>query len=151
MSDTRPDDTTPEPDEGYYRPEGQPYANEQEAIDALNRELDRLLGDDALNAHINKVLGTPEGTDHGFRIIRNETPRHDDLTWTTDQPDATGAMSSTYPPPLFMAEELQTPGNPDCHCTNPMQAMMCMEGHLTECHAGMDCATARCSHLARYE
>ena len=36
--------------------------------------------------------------------------------------------------------------NPNCHCVNPMQAFFCMEGHMTECHAGMRCSTAECSH-----
>ena len=56
----------------------------------------------------------------------------------------------TYPPPPCMAAQMQVPGNPACHCPTPMAAMFCMEGHMLECHAGMDCATARCSHLARY-
>jgi hypothetical protein len=41
--------------------------------------------------------------------------------------------------------------NPDCTCTNPMQAFMCAEGHLTECHKGMNCEEAECSHLAQYD
>lgn len=36
--------------------------------------------------------------------------------------------------------------NPDCHCLHPMQAHFCMEGHMTECHAGMTCEQAQCSH-----
>jgi hypothetical protein len=40
--------------------------------------------------------------------------------------------------------------NPKCHCANsPMQAMFCMEGHMTECHAGMTCEQAQCSHYQR--
>jgi hypothetical protein len=33
-----------------------------------------------------------------------------------------------------------------CQCTNPMQAFFCMEGHMTECHVGMTCEEAECSH-----
>ncbi len=36
--------------------------------------------------------------------------------------------------------------NPNCHCHNPMQAHFCMEGHMTECHSGMTCEEAECSH-----
>jgi hypothetical protein len=36
--------------------------------------------------------------------------------------------------------------NPACHCSTPMQAFFCMEGHMLECHAGMNCAEARCAH-----
>ena len=40
---------------------------------------------------------------------------------------------------------------PNCRCRgNPMAAMFCMQGHMLECHVGMDCATAKCSHLAKY-
>jgi hypothetical protein len=41
--------------------------------------------------------------------------------------------------------------NPDCHCHHPMQAHFCMEGHMTECHAGMSCEEARCSHYESRE
>ena len=37
--------------------------------------------------------------------------------------------------------------NPKCHCLSPMQAHFCMEGHMTECHAGMNCEEAECSHF----
>lgn len=57
--------------------------------------------------------------------------------------------SQHYPPPLCMAEPMGEPGNPACYCPTPMAAMLCMEGHMTECHAGLDCAEARCSHLDR--
>ena len=36
--------------------------------------------------------------------------------------------------------------NPKCHCLHPMQAHFCMEGHMTECHAGMSCSQAECMH-----
>jgi len=39
--------------------------------------------------------------------------------------------------------------NPGCHCLHPMQAHFCMEGHMTECHAGMNCEEAECSHYLR--
>jgi hypothetical protein len=37
--------------------------------------------------------------------------------------------------------------NPNC-CIhqNPMGPMFCMEGHLLECHQGMDCEEAQCNH-----
>jgi len=41
--------------------------------------------------------------------------------------------------------------NPKCHCLTPMQAFFCAEGHLTECHAGMNCREAKCSNLERYD
>jgi hypothetical protein len=56
-----------------------------------------------------------------------------------------------YPPSLAIAESLGQPANPACHCANPMAAMLCMEGHLLECHVGMSCMEAQCSHLARYD
>ncbi len=40
-------------------------------------------------------------------------------------------------------------GNPDCHCYTAMQAMYCPEGHMLECHAGMDCQEAECEHYLR--
>lgn len=36
-----------------------------------------------------------------------------------------------------------------CVCTDPRQAFFCMQGHLTECHVGMTCEEARCSHYLR--
>ena len=39
--------------------------------------------------------------------------------------------------------------NPDCHCVKEMQAFFCMEGHMTECHVGMSCEEAECSHYER--
>jgi hypothetical protein len=50
-------------------------------------------------------------------------------------------------PHTITAEEV----NLDCTCTVPMQAFMCAEGHLTECHKGMSCEDAECSHLPRYQ
>lgn len=41
--------------------------------------------------------------------------------------------------------------NPNCHCLHPMQSHFCMEGHMTECHAGMNCEEADCSHYSREE
>ncbi len=38
-----------------------------------------------------------------------------------------------------------------CECTNPMQAMFCEFGHLTECHFPRDCEEANCSHYQREE
>jgi hypothetical protein len=54
-----------------------------------------------------------------------------------------------YPPPPCMARELGVKGNPQCHCPHPMAAMFCMEGHMLECHAGMSCVEAQCSHYKR--
>lgn len=39
--------------------------------------------------------------------------------------------------------------NMDCRCTNEMQAFFCDDGHLTECHVGMSCEEAECSHYER--
>jgi len=36
--------------------------------------------------------------------------------------------------------------NLQCLCSNPMEAFFCMEGHMTECHVGMSCEEAECSH-----
>lgn len=48
----------------------------------------------------------------------------------------------SYPPP----DE-----QPNCQCQgSPMRAFFCPTGHMLECHVGMDCATARCSHLLKY-
>jgi len=41
--------------------------------------------------------------------------------------------------------------NPDCTCVLPMDAFWCGEGHLTECHKGLNCEQAECSHLEKYE
>ena len=35
---------------------------------------------------------------------------------------------------------------PACHCPKEMEAFFCMEGHMTECHAGKTCEEAECSH-----
>jgi hypothetical protein len=39
----------------------------------------------------------------------------------------------------------------DCRCLHEMQAFFCDDGHMTECHVGMSCAEAQCSHLAQYD
>ena len=54
---------------------------------------------------------------------------------------------------LSFADEIVTESmiNPACACENGMQAFWCSTGHMTECHAGMDCRQADCSHLERYE
>lgn len=54
-----------------------------------------------------------------------------------------------YPPPPCTAAQMGVAGNPKCHCPHPMAAMFCMEGHMTECHSGMSCEEARCSHYER--
>lgn len=41
--------------------------------------------------------------------------------------------------------------NMDCRCMHEMQAFFCDDGHMTECHVGMSCEEAECSHLARYD
>ena len=41
--------------------------------------------------------------------------------------------------------------NPKCHCYHALQAHFCMEGHMTECHAGMTCSEAECSHYEAEE
>lgn len=40
---------------------------------------------------------------------------------------------------------------PGCRCTSALQAFFCSTGHMTECHVGLDCRAANCSHLDRYE
>lgn len=41
---------------------------------------------------------------------------------------------------------------PNCVCRNStMRAMFCPTGHMLECHVGMDCQTAGCSHLSGYD
>lgn len=61
-------------------------------------------------------------------------------------------------PRCFIGQKIEGGGvvteemcNPNCHCKTPVEAMFCMEGHMTECHAGMTCDQAECSHLERYE
>ena len=69
-------------------------------------------------------------------------------------------MAAEYKLPLCWVGHPRTAGEPElvqpedcnqsCHCTsNPMQAIFCMEGHMTECHAGMSCEEAQCSHYLR--
>ena len=36
--------------------------------------------------------------------------------------------------------------NLNCRCVGEMQAFFCDDGHLTECHVGMSCEEAQCSH-----
>ena len=65
-------------------------------------------------------------------------------------------MSAYKLPKCWLGQEMDTPTgkraitaaeiNPKCHCANELQAFMCMEGHLTECHAGMACGKAECAH-----
>ena len=38
---------------------------------------------------------------------------------------------------------------PACHCPKEMEAFFCMEGHMTECHAGKTCEEAECSHYEK--
>jgi len=40
--------------------------------------------------------------------------------------------------------------NPNCVCVNGAESFFCAAGHLVECHSGMRCDLARCSHLPRY-
>lgn len=47
---------------------------------------------------------------------------------------------------LVITEEMV---NMNCHCTTEREAFFCMEGHLTECHAGMLCEDAFCDHYRR--
>lgn len=51
-------------------------------------------------------------------------------------------MAKDYPPPNE---------NPKCVCfneaDNPMAAMFCPYGHLTECHYPLTCAEAMCAHF----
>jgi hypothetical protein len=54
-----------------------------------------------------------------------------------------------YPPHPLIAAQLGVPGNDACHCPSPMLAMFCAEGHAMECHAGMTCEQAQCSHWER--
>lgn len=58
----------------------------------------------------------------------------------------------SYPLPLMVSAEgeLNTEKNPNCLCPNPMAAFFCQTGHMTECHSGLTCDKARCSHLPRY-
>lgn len=40
----------------------------------------------------------------------------------------------------------------NCACRGfPMRAFMCMTGHMLECHFPLDCRTAGCGHLAKYD
>lgn len=41
--------------------------------------------------------------------------------------------------------------NLKCHCEHELQAFFCGEGHMLECHVGMTCEEAECSHLERYD
>jgi len=41
--------------------------------------------------------------------------------------------------------------NPRCHCPTAFHQFFCMEGHMTECHAGYNCEQAGCSHLSKYD
>ena len=51
------------------------------------------------------------------------------------------ALEAVYPPPEFQ---------PQCQCwPNLMKAFFCPHGHVTECHVGLDCGEAECSHLGR--
>ncbi len=34
---------------------------------------------------------------------------------------------------------------------HPLSCMFCQKGHLLECHFPDDCATAKCSHLSKYQ
>ncbi|MDE0360650.1 MAG: hypothetical protein OXI74_05730 [Rhodospirillaceae bacterium] len=42
---------------------------------------------------------------------------------------------------------------PACRCADQpaLKAMFCPNGHMTECHYPLDCRTAACQHLDRYE
>lgn len=39
--------------------------------------------------------------------------------------------------------------NMQCTCTTPLQALICGEGHVDECHKGMSCEIAQCHHYTR--
>lgn len=39
-----------------------------------------------------------------------------------------------------------------CQCArNPLRAFYCRAGHMTECHYPLECASAGCGHLVKYE
>ncbi len=71
------------------------------------------------------------------------------------------SMSQYKLPRCWLGQEMETPWgkrliteadvNPECQCVNPLQAHLCMAGHMLECHAGMTCEQAQCGHwqLAR--
>lgn len=49
----------------------------------------------------------------------------------------------TQPDNVAITEDMV---NMKCRCRNALQAHFCMEGHMTECHIGMSCDEAECSH-----
>jgi len=50
---------------------------------------------------------------------------------------------SKYPAGYRVIEEGKCPREP----RSALGCMFCTEGHMTECHQGMDCYEAQCDHL----
>ena len=48
---------------------------------------------------------------------------------------------------MLMADYKPPQETPNCTCMESgLNPMFCMEGHLLECHVGLDCEEAQCSH-----
>lgn len=65
----------------------------------------------------------------------------------TETKDVIGDNGEAVKTHIVTEEEV----NLNCHCPLPVAAHFCMEGHMTECHAGMTCEEADCFHYSGEE
>jgi hypothetical protein len=49
--------------------------------------------------------------------------------------------------PARYGTPLLTPANPKCVCPTALAAILCMTGHLLECHYPLSCEEAQCEHF----
>jgi len=58
---------------------------------------------------------------------------------------------SEYSSPIGIIRTYRAPNDqPECQCQgNPIKQASCPWGHVDECHAGLSCRDARCSHLLK--
>lgn len=58
-------------------------------------------------------------------------------------------LDGKYEPGIVKIRTGTCPRNPKA--TSPLACTFCPTGHLLECHFPQDCATAKCSHLYKYD
>jgi len=56
-------------------------------------------------------------------------------------------LDGKYEPGLVKIKTGTCPMN----AKSPMSCMVCQKGHILECHWPMDCVTAMCSHMSKYD
>lgn len=58
---------------------------------------------------------------------------------------------TNYPPHPEIARVVGIRGAENCKCETPLAALLCLTGHMLECHYPLTCEQANCSHFQRRE